>query len=147
MEKKKSFTTSILVDQSAAEVFKAINNTRGWWQGEFTGNTDKLNEEFTYEVPGVHFSKQKVIELIPGKKVVWLVTESNLSFVAKKDEWTNTTLQFDISTEGKKTKVTFTHYGLVPTFECYGGCAGAWGDLIEQSLLSFITTGKGVKVF
>jgi uncharacterized protein YndB with AHSA1/START domain len=147
MKKEKDFTTSILVDKTPAEVYKAINNARDWWQGEFDGKTDKLDREFTYQVPGIHFSKQKVIELIPGKKVVWLVTESNLSFVAKHDEWTNTTIQFDISSEGKKTKITFTHSGLVPAFECYGGCSGAWEALIEKSLLSFITTGKGVKVF
>jgi Activator of Hsp90 ATPase homolog 1-like protein len=147
MKKEKSYSTSIVVDKSAAEVFKAINDPRGWWQGEIAGNTDKLNEEFTYQVDDVHFSKQKITELVAGKKVVWLVTESNLGFVAKKDEWTNTKVQFDISTEEGKTKLTFTHHGLVPSFECYGGCSGAWESLIERSLFSFITTGKGIKVF
>jgi len=147
MKKEKDFTTSILVDKSPAEVFKAINNAGGWWQGEIVGNTDKLNDEFMYQVDDVHFSKQKIVELIPDKKIVWLVTDSNLSFVAKHDEWTNTKIQFDISSEGGKTKITFTHHGLVPAFECYGGCSGAWESLIDKSLFSFITTGKGVKVF
>lgn len=147
VEKEQGFTTSIWVDESPAAAYLAINNARGWWQGEFVGNTDQLNDVFTYEVPGVHFSKQKIVELIPDQKVAWLVTESNLSFVGKKDEWTNTKLEFDISKEGNKTKITFTHFGLVPAFECYGGCSGAWAALIERSLFSFITTGKGVKVF
>jgi len=147
MEKKTSFTTSISVDNSPAEVFNAINNARSWWQGEFAGSTDRVNDEFSYEVPGVHFSKQKVIEQVPDKKVVWLITASNLSFVDKKEEWTNTKIQFDITKEGSKTKVTFTHQGLIPNFQCYNACSGAWEALIGRSLFSFITTGKGVEVF
>ena len=147
MNKNKDFTTSIVVDKSPTEVFKAINNPRRWWQGEIAGNTDKPNEEFTYQMDDVHFSKQKIVDLIPGKKVVWRVTESNLSFVPKHDEWTNTKIEFDISSEAGKTKITFTHHGLVPAIECYAGCSGAWESLIDKSLFSFITKGKGVKVF
>ncbi len=147
MNQEKEFTTAIVVDQSPAEVFDAVNNVRGWWQGEIVGNTEKLNDAFTYRMGNIHFSKQKIVEMIPAEKVVWLVTESNLSFVAQKDEWTNTSIQFDIHSEGGKTKLTFTHHGLVPAFECYGGCSGAWEQLIHKSLFSFITTGKGVDVF
>lgn len=143
----KDYSTTILVNQTPAEVFTAINNARAWWQGEFVGNTDKLNEEFSYEVAGVHFSKQKVVELTPNSKIVWLVTDSNLSFVTQHNEWTNTKLVFDISEENGKTRVVFTHVGLIPKFECYGACSGAWEALIEKSLYSYITTGEGVKVF
>ncbi|HEX8269616.1 MAG TPA: SRPBCC family protein [Flavobacterium sp.] len=144
---EKDYTTSILVDKSLADVFTAINNVRGWWQGEITGNAEHLHDEFVYKMGDVHFSKHRVIECIPNKKVVWLVTDSNLSFVEKHDEWTNTQLQFDITEEGGKTRLTFTHNGLVPAFECFQNCSGAWASLIEKSLLNFINTGKGVKVF
>ncbi len=143
----KDFTTTILVDQSPEEVFNAINNVRGWWQGAIKGSTDNLNDEFTYRMNDIHFSKQKLVEVIPGKRVVWLVTESKINFVADKEEWVNTKIVFDITREDAKTKLTFTHHGLVPAIECYGGCSGAWGQLIEKSLLSLITTGKGVDVF
>ena len=147
MKNRKDFTTSIIVDQSSAEVFIAINNVRGWWQGEITGNTEKINDEFAYQMADFHLTKQKIVELIPSKKVVWRVTESKINFVADKNEWLNTTITFDIASEKDKTKVTFTHKGLVPEIECYGGCSGAWSQLIEQSLFSLITTGKGVNVF
>ena len=147
MNKEKDFTTSIMVYKSPTEVFEAINNARGWWQGEFVGNTNKLDDEFTYQVADVHFSKQRIIELVPDKKVVWLVTESKINFVADKNEWLNTKLIFEITRVDGKTKVTFTHQGLVPAIECYGGCSGAWESLVGKSLFSFITTGKGVKVF
>ncbi len=145
--KKENYQTTITVDASAEKVFAAINNVRGWWQGEIKGSAEKLNDEFTYQMGDVHFSKQKIVEMIPNKKIVWQVTESNLSFVDKKEEWTGTTIEFDIQPEGKKTKITFTHHGLVPAVECYGACSGGWAGVIEKSLYSFISTGKGVDVF
>lgn len=144
---KTGFTTSIFVDQSPEQVFDAINNVSGWWQGEVKGGTEKLNDEFTYQMKDIHYSKQRLVEIIPNKKVVWLVTESNLSFVKNKSEWTGTRIVFEITEINNKTQLRFTHEGLVPAFECYGGCSGAWGDLIEKSLFSLITKGKGVDVF
>lgn len=145
--KKQDYTTSILVDQTPEEVFNAVNNVSGWWQGEIKGGTTKLNDEFTYQMQEFHFSTQKLIEVIPGKKVVWLVTESKLNFIKDKNEWTGTKIIFEISEVNNKTQLRFTHTGLVPDIECYGACSNAWGQLIQQSLFSLITTGKGKKVF
>lgn len=110
---KKDFTSSILVNNSAKEVFDAINNVQGWWQGEITGETTKLDDEFMYRYEEIHMSKQKVIEMIPDKKVVWIVTESNLNFIKDKDEWTGTKICFEISENDGKTQLKFTHQGLV----------------------------------
>lgn len=142
-----NYSTTILVDNSKEEVFNAINNVRGWWQGEIEGNTENLNDEFGYNVPGIHFSKQKIIEIIPNEKIVWLITDSKLSFVKDQSEWTGTKIVFEISEVNNKTQVRFSHLGLVPQFECYGDCSNAWSQLIEKSLFSLITTGKGVNVF
>jgi len=141
------FKTTFLVDQTPEEVFSAINNVADWWQGEIKGASKKLNDEFTYRMKDLHFSKQKVVELIPNKKVVWLVTESKLTFTKDKSEWTGTKICFEISKAKNKTRVSFTHLGLVPEFECYGDCSNAWTQLVQKSLSSLISTGKGKKVF
>ena len=137
-----SFTTSFSVDQTPQEAFAAINDVRGWWSGEIEGNTDKLGAEFTYRYKDVHLSKQKITELIPGKKVVWRVLDSNLSFAKDKSEWTGTDVVFEISEKADKTEVRFTHVGLVPEYECYGSCSNAWGMLIRGNLRKLIATGK-----
>ena len=141
------FTTILLTDQSATEIFNAITNVRGWWQGEITGSTVKLHDEFTYRYGDIHYSKQKLVEVIPDKKIVWLVTESQLNFLQEKNEWDNTKIVFEISKVQDKTQLRFTHQGLAPEIECYHACSNAWGDLIQKSLFSLIATGKGVKVF
>jgi hypothetical protein len=142
-----NYTTTIVVDNTPKEVFNAINNVSGWWQGEIVGSTDKLNAEFVYRMEDIHYSKQKVEEFIPNEKVVWLVTDSKLSFIEDKSEWTGTRIIFDITAINNRTQLRFTHVGLAPEVECYGSCSNAWGALIQKSLFSLIITGKGKKVF
>ncbi|MDF3026081.1 MAG: hypothetical protein K0S23_388 [Fluviicola sp.] len=139
----KSFKAVILVDQSPAEAFKTILNFRGWWSEEIEGNTDKLNEEFFYHYKELHLCKLRLIELVPNKKIVYLVIENEFDFVEDKSEWINTSLIFEITEEAGKTKVTFTHKGLVPEYECYKVCNDAWSGYIKNSLYKLITTGKG----
>lgn len=136
----KSFTKKFLVDQSAGQVFDTVMNIRSWWQGlyeeEFTGRAEKINDEFTFRAGGgMHNTTQKLVELIPGKKLVWLVTESDLTFLEKKDEWKGTKLVFGIAEKGDKTELTFTHEGLVPEIECYDSCSSAWNMYMEERLL------------
>ena len=137
-----NYTAAFLVDKSPEEVFKAINNVRGWWSGEITGDTDKPGAEFTYRVPNVHFCKQKITEFIPGKKIVWHVLDANISFVKDKEEWKDTDIVFEIDRKGDKTEVRFTHIGLVPAFECYKDCSNGWSVLVNGNLRKLITTGK-----
>lgn len=137
-----NFTTTILVDQSPEEVFAAINNVSAWWSGEIEGVTDTAGTEFTYSVPGIHFSKQKITESVPFKKIVWHVVDATLSFVKDKSEWKGTDIVFDITKKGNKTEVRFTHVGLAPEFECYKDCSNAWGLLINGNLKNLIITGE-----
>jgi hypothetical protein len=138
-----NFNTAILVEQSPAEVFKAINNPRAWWSEDIMGNTDKLNEEWTYHFGDNHRSKMKIIEMIPDKKVVWLVEDNFFKFTKDPTEWVGNKITFEISKQDNKTKLVFTQIGLVPTYECYTVCRDAWTGFIQKSLQSLITTGKG----
>jgi len=138
-----NFTATFTVDQTPEEAFAAINNVRGWWSGEIEGGTDKLGDEFTYRYKDVHYSKQKITQLIPGKKVVWLVLDGYLGFVEDKTEWKDTQITFEVSKNGDNTEVRFTHVGLVPEYECFNACSNAWGFYINRSLRSLIATGKG----
>jgi len=141
--KARSFTTTISVDQTPEEVFQAITNVRGWWSGDIEGSTDTLGGEFTYRYEDLHYSKQRVTELAVGKKVVWLVLDSSLNFIADKTEWNGTEVIFEIAKKGGKTEVRFTHAGLLADHECYSACSNAWGSYINGSLRGLIATGKG----
>jgi hypothetical protein len=141
--KDQSYSTSFTVDQSPEQVFNAVNNVRGWWSEEIDGSTDRLGAEFKFRYQDVHHSTQKITELAPGGKVVWHVVDARLNFVKAKTEWKGTDIVFEIARKDGKTELRFTHVGLIPAFECYGGCSGAWGFYINESLHGLITTGKG----
>jgi hypothetical protein len=137
------FTTTLLVDQSPKEVFNAINNPRGWWSEEIEGRTAKLNDEFAYHYKNVHIARIKLIEVVPNKKVVWLVVNNRFNFTKDKTEWTGTKICFEIYKQDNKTQIRFTHLGLVPQYECYDICTSGWDNYINNSLRNLIATGKG----
>jgi hypothetical protein len=133
------FTHTLLTGKTPHDVFQAITNVRGWWSGyyseEIKGGTEKLHDEFSFlAAGGAHYCKLKLVEVIPDKKVVWLVTESALSFLEKKDEWTGTKVIFEISKQNDKTQLVFTHLGLTPEIECYDSCAPAWSRYLQNRL-------------
>lgn len=136
------FTTTILVNATPDQAFDAINNVRGWWSGELDGPTDTLGARFSYRYKDIHKSTHEITELVRGKRVVWKTVDAELNFVKDKKEWNGTEVVFEIAKRGKQTEVTFTHKGLVPTFQCFGDCSGAWGYYMG-SLRELINTGKG----
>ena len=138
-----SFTTTILVDQTPHEVFNTVTNVRGWWSEDIEGGTDKLNDVFLYHYKNVHICKMKLIEVVPDKKVVWLVLDNYFDFTQDKTEWNGNKIIFDITEQDSKTQLTFTQEGLAPAYECYDICSDAWSAYIKKSLYNLITTGKG----
>jgi hypothetical protein len=141
--KKQDYNASITVNVTVKEAFQSITSVSKWWTEDLEGSSQKLNDEFTVRFDDVHVSKQKLVEVIPDKKVVWLVTDSNLNFVEDKHEWTNTKISFEISNQDNKTKINFTHFGLAPHVECYDGCVKGWDYFIKGSLFKLLTEGKG----
>ena len=132
--KKQDYNIDITVDATAHEAFNCINSVTKWWTENLEGSSQKLDDEFSVRFGDVHYSKQRLVEVVSGKKVVWLVTDSKLNFLKDKHEWTNTKISFEISTQNNKsdsyqTKIHFTHIGLVPEIECFDACLNAWSNI------------------
>ncbi len=121
---------------SIMDAFDHLLDVRRWWTGLHAeiikGDTKKNGDEFTFSAgDGAHYSKQKLVELIPGKKIVWLVTDSHLSFLEKPNEWTGTKICFEISEKNDKSSIIFTHEGLNPEVACYNSCAPGWTQYLQ----------------
>lgn len=140
---KKDFHRTITVNASPQQAMKKISQVNLWWAKNLTGNAEKLNDKFSVHF-GDTFVDFQIIELIPGKKVVWKVTDCNLHWIKAKKEWNNTEVVFEISPENNKSKIDFTHVGLVPGVECFEDCEVGWNGHITESLTNFINEGKGM---
>lgn len=140
--KKQDYTASLMVNATVQETFKSINSVPEWWSTNFEGRSEKLNDIFTVRF-GEVFVTVKIIELIPGRKIVWHVMDCNKPWLTNKKEWNGTKMSWEISEKDKKTQIRFTHLGLVPEIECFDTCSNAWNQYLQQSLLGLITTGKG----
>lgn len=138
-----SFTTSFAVPQPPEQVFEAVRDPRAWWSAAIKGRTFKIGDVFRYEVPDMHRCTFRVTEVVPPKRLSWLLLDSWLTITDVKDEWTGTTASFEISEHDDLTHVRFTHNGLTPEFECFDLCSNAWTGYITGSLRYLITTGTG----
>jgi hypothetical protein len=105
------YTVAIDLARSPNVVFNhLINHVSKFWPEEFEGDSTKLNDEFVFRSGDNHYSKHKVVELVPGKKLVWLVTES----IRKTDnfDWSGTKMIFELTAKGENTLLKFTYDGI-----------------------------------
>jgi hypothetical protein len=140
--KAKDFHKSITVNASATEAMKKISQVNLWWAKNFSGSAEKLNNTFTVRF-GKTFVDFTISELVPGKKVVWTVTDCFLEWIEAKKEWNGTEVVYEISSKNNQTKIDFTHVGLVPGAECYKDCEVGWTKHLTIGLEALINDGKG----
>jgi len=139
---QQDFSYSLMVNASAKEAMKKIAQVNLWWAKDFKGHADKLNDEFSVHF-GDTFVNFRISEVIPDKKIAWLVTECNLHWINDKKEWKNTECIWTLTENGGNTQIDFVHKGLTPEVECYDSCKPGWTHHIKDSLLKLIDEGKG----
>ena len=89
-------TYTFTVDQSPAEAFAAICDVRAWWSGDIEGRTDVFGAEWSYGCPtstsarsGSPAGPRPVARLAGHRQLA--------SFTEDQQEWTGTTVRFDVS--------------------------------------------------
>lgn len=139
---KADYHSSISAQVSPERAFRAIGRVSDWWALNVTGKSEKLRDNFRVNF-GKTYVDFSITELIPDKKVVWLVTDCNLDWIKDKKEWKGTRMIFEITSEGNTTRVDVTHEGLVPDVECYNDCVKGWDFYIKDSLYHYLSEGNG----
>ena len=76
----------------------------------------------------------KIVELIPGKKILWDVIDAEQTWHEDRKEWAGTNIVFEISPLKNGSKVTLTHSGLTPEAECYDKCKMGWDYLMQRRI-------------
>jgi uncharacterized protein YndB with AHSA1/START domain len=156
MSNTEYLTATFTIGRTPDEVFAAITNVRDWWNENVIGNTAVRHDEFVFTddythagetaqgKEGIRFARFRLTEVEPGKRVVWHVVDSYLTFVDDRGEWTDTDVVFDITANAQGTTLHFTHVGLTAAgSECFEACSRGWTFYITKSLPQLITTGTG----
>ncbi|MGY1803069.1 SRPBCC domain-containing protein [Blastococcus sp. SYSU D00922] len=138
-----SYTTAFTVERSPDQVVDAITDVRSWWMTKVDGDNRAVGDEFSYRVPGIHYCRMRVTELVPGQRVVWRVVDNHMGFIQDQSEWKGTEIRFELTERDGGTELRFTHHGLVPAYECFDICRNAWTFYVGDSLRSLIETGEG----
>ncbi|HEX4206978.1 MAG TPA: SRPBCC domain-containing protein [Ktedonobacteraceae bacterium] len=131
----KSITTTV----SAEEAFQKISSPSIWWTANIKGSAKNLNDVFTMFTERDTVTLQ-VVEVVPNKKLVWLVTDCQMLWLKDPTEWKNTQMVFEISEGSQQTSIDMTHVGLVPEVECYHVCEPGWNGHLNN-LAAWLETG------
>lgn len=140
------YQTFELKNTTTAQIFDALTlGIQHWWTTLFEGNADTENETFTVRFGEQVFKTMRVHELIPNKKVVWLVIDSLIDIpeLINQKEWINTSINWEITNDNANVQLHLTHVGLNPAIECYNICAQGWKQF-TASLQSYLETGSGM---
>ncbi len=139
----KDYQYSIKANISPAEALSRINRVSDWWSKSFTGRSKEVGDKFSVRF-GQTFVDFKIAEILPDRKVIWEVIDSNLHWLKDKKEWNGTRIIWEVSPDGgKATHVCMTHTGLIPVVECYDRCKEGWDFFVGESLLNLLTENKG----
>jgi hypothetical protein len=143
MIKKTIYTVAIEVEKSPNDVFNHVIDLPKWWPEDFEGETIKLNSVFVLKTGDSHYSKNKVIEFVPEKKIAWLTIES----IRNTDnfDWTGTKMLFELTPKGSGTLLQFTYDGVVLENE-YNRLVQICDMTVKEMFYNFIVNGKEKRI-
>ena len=130
------------IKSSLNEVYKALTTRQGlagWWttdtQGEGNEVGGVIRFRFSVDSKEIGGFDMKVLELRPGKNVLWQVADGP-------KEWIGTKVSFELKQEGDWTIVLFKHQDWKEPVEFMHHCTTKWAIFL-MSLKSLLETGKG----
>jgi uncharacterized protein YndB with AHSA1/START domain len=125
------------IKSPVAEVYAALTTAEGlagWWTINTQGKGNDIGGVVQFRFGAGGFD-MKVLELDPGKRVLWEVVDGP-------EEWIGTHVDWDLDQADDYTIVLFKHEGWKEPVEFMHHCSTKWAIYL-MSLKSLIETGKG----
>jgi len=107
-----------------------------WWTTDTRGSGKKVGDTIEFWFVDF-FQKFDVKELEPARRVVWKSPRGQGS-----DEWEDTEVSFDLSTDDKQTLIQFRHTGWRASTDFQGHCSMRWAVFL-LSFKDVMERGKG----
>jgi hypothetical protein len=141
--KQQDYQFSFITPVGSEEALEGIGDVSAWWAKKVEGSSHLLHDIFTVRF-GDTFVRFEITERIPGKKLVWYVTNCFLHWQNDKHEWKGTSVVWEVEPAAEGTRVTMTHKGLVPEVECFEDCQRGWNDHVGNSLVKYLVENVGM---
>lgn len=139
-----NYHCTITAPLTTREAFEKIGRVKDWWAINFAGSTHRLGDCFTVHFARTTWGKMEIIEIVPHRRIVWMVVDCYLPIFQDPYLWKGNQIVWDISSDGNGTSVTMTHVGLTPEVECYEDCRKGWNFYVGESLFKLLTEDKGL---
>jgi uncharacterized protein YndB with AHSA1/START domain len=124
------------IKSSLEETYKALatrEGLAGWWARDTLGHGEVGSVlRFRFGAGGFDM---KVLELQPGKRVLWAVVDGP-------EEWIGTQVRWDLQQQGAYSIVLFRHEGWREPVEFMHHCSTKWAVFL-LSLKQLLETGQG----
>lgn len=123
--------------QSPAATYEALTaceRLAAWWTSDTRGE-GRVGGVLKFRFGDLGFFDMKVLELQPGKRVLWQVVDGP-------EAWIGTKVSWDLVQEGDYTTVLMKHEGWKEPIEFMHHCSTKWASYLF-SLKALIETGKG----
>ena len=115
------------------EALTTVKGLSGWWTKNTQGD-GKVGGVLQFRFGAGGFD-MKVLELDPGRRVLWQVVEGP-------EEWIGTKVSWDLQQQDGYTIILFKHLGWREPVEFMHHCSTKWAVFL-MSLKSLVETGKG----
>jgi uncharacterized protein YndB with AHSA1/START domain len=122
---------------SPRDVYNALTTLEGlsgWWTDDTQGETE-VGGVIHFQFGERGFFEMKVLELDPGRRVLWQVVDGP-------QEWIGTKVSFELRQDGDYTILLFQHRGWKEPVEFMHHCSTKWA-LFLMSLKALVETGQG----
>jgi uncharacterized protein YndB with AHSA1/START domain len=126
------------VKASPDDIYKTLTEPKRlaqWWT-DTRGSGTKVGDTLEFWF-GDHCQKFDIKALKPGKQVIWKAPKGQ-----ELEEWDDTEVIFDISTDDKQTYIRFRHSGWRENTDFYAHCSMKWATFM-LSLKDLLEKGKG----
>jgi uncharacterized protein YndB with AHSA1/START domain len=125
------------IKASPNDVYDAISTLdglSGWWTADTQGEC-RVGGVIRFRFWERGGFDMKVLELDPGKRVLWHVVEGP-------EEWVGTRISWDLKQDRHWTLIFFKHQGWKEPAEIMHHCSTKWAMFL-MSVKSLVETGKG----
>ena len=131
-------TQTVSIAADAEKIYQAITTQKGmegWWTRDCSVREDSAEFRFEGGAMAVSFRRD---DAKPSDRVHWTcVSQKN------NPEWQDTTMLFELSSNGKETEVSLVHGGWKKAgTDTYNMCVGGW-EFFMNSLKGYVETGEG----